>query len=223
MCERFVRDASWPEIWSAWHLSGPMPSAELGADYNVAQGREVAVVRSEQSEMAGGAMRWGLVPSFAMGTPPRRKSATARMETLDSQPLHRGPWKRAQRCLIPANGYYQWCALPEIRGRQPFYVHCTDQDVFAFAGLWTGSTKPNGEVVHSCAIITMTAEAELLELGHRMPAILAADDHAAWLQGSSDAARATLRPYPDRNVKWWPVTKDVSNPCNNAPQLAEPL
>jgi len=103
--------------------------------YNVAPTQQVPVVRFEDGENVGLMMRWGLIPFFAKGEPPKYSTINARIETFETAASYRGPWKRSQRCLQLAGGFYEW-HLDENGRKAPYLIKLNDQDVFAFAGLW---------------------------------------------------------------------------------------
>jgi putative SOS response-associated peptidase YedK len=197
---------------------------DLEARFNVSPTQAVPVVRWSEGLYEGTMMRWGLVPFFARGVPPKYSTINARIESIEASPAYRGPWKRAQRCVLPAAGFFEW-HLNEAGVRQPFYIHLVDQEVFGFAGLWDRSDGPGG-VIESCTLITMPAN-PLLEQIHnvqkRMPAILRQADHTAWLHGDADQARAALMQYPSEMMAAWPVSTRVNAPRNEGPQLIAPL
>jgi putative SOS response-associated peptidase YedK len=107
----------------------------------------VPAVRERDGERLCELLRWGLVPFWAKGVPPRLSTINARVETVATAASYRGPWKRGQRCILPATGFYEW----QVResGKQPFYIYLTDQSLFGFAGLWDASTGADGVVLES--------------------------------------------------------------------------
>jgi putative SOS response-associated peptidase YedK len=202
---------------------------ELTASYNVAPTQSVPIVRVARDGAREGVMvRWGLIPYFTRGEPPRFSTINARIETLESAPSYREPWQRGQRCLQIASGFYEWHL--DAQGRKaPYFVHLADQDLFAFAGLWERSRKVDGSVIESCVLITMPANALLREVHnaganpYRMPAILREQDHEAWLHGTRDQARSVLQPYAADLTVAYEVSPRVNSPDNNDAQLIEPV
>ena len=198
---------------------------EFLRSYNVAPSQLVPVVRMRDGEREGVRLRWGLVPYFARGVPPRYSTINAAIEKLAVNPSWRGPWTRAQRCILPATGFYEW-HVNEDRSKTPFYITCADQPVFGLAGLWDASRADDGSVIQSCTIITMPPNPLLAEIHNakqRMPAILQSQDIDAWLTGPIDQARAALKPYPSDSMVAWPVSSRVNTPKNDDAQLIEPL
>jgi putative SOS response-associated peptidase YedK len=191
--------------------------------YNVAPSQAVPVIRSADGEREGVMMRWGLVPFFAKGVAPKYSTINARIETIESSPCYRGPWRRGQRCILPAAGFYEW-HLREDGSKQPFFIQAADQAVFGFAGLWDSSKREDGSVVQSCTIVTMPANAMMAQIHNapgkqRMPAILPLAVAEAWLRGPAADALAVLHPYASELMVAWPVSVRVNSPKNNGPEL----
>jgi putative SOS response-associated peptidase YedK len=184
----------------------------------------VPVVRSVDGQRAGALLRWGLIPFFAKGEPGKYLTTNARLESIATSPAYRGPWKRGQRCLQLASGFYEW-HTDAAGNKAQYYIHLADQAVFAFASLWDRSVKADGTVVESCTIITMPANALMHDLHntgnnpHRMPAILAREAQEVWLKGSVEEARSILTPYPADLMAAWRVSARVNSPKNNGPEL----
>jgi putative SOS response-associated peptidase YedK len=160
------------------------------------------------------------VPFWAKGVPPKYSTINARVEGMTTAPSYRGPWKRGQRCILPAIGFYEWQV--QERGKQPYFIHLNDQSLFGFAGLWDSSTTEAGDVLESCTIITLPANhlmAQIHNTKERMPAILRREDHAAWLAGEPETALACVQPYPDELMDAQPVSTRVNSPKNNSRDL----
>lgn len=222
MCGRYVSpDIAEAERYFLVHVV----RWKLDRSYNVAPTQQVPVVRMADGEREGVALRWGLVPFFARGVPPKYSTINATIEKLADGPCWRGPWKRAQRCILPAAGFYEW-HVNEDGSKTPFYITCADQPVFGLAGLWDSSRSDDGNVLESCAIITMPPNPLLAEIHNakqRMPAILRSEGINAWLTGSADEARAALSPYPADAMVAWPVSTKVNSPKNDDARLMDRL
>ena len=196
--------------------------------FNVAPTQSVPVIRTVDGQAQGALLRWGLIPFFARGEPPKYSTINARIETVETAASYRGPWQRGQRCLQIASGFYEWHHDAEGK-KNPFFIHLNDQPVFAFAGLWDRSFKPDRSVVESVVHITLPAN-ELMRHVHngganpfRMPAILNRCDIDTWLNGSADDARKVLQPYDPGLMVAYQVTTAVNSPKNNTPENIEPL
>jgi putative SOS response-associated peptidase YedK len=223
MCGRYVSpgEASIEREFNLVHMEWQFPSS-----FNVAPTQEVPVVRLSKGERVGLRLRWGLIPYFAQGVPPKYSTINARMETVTTAPSYRGAWSRGQRCLVVAQGFYEWQTQSDGKSRVPYFIHLNDQAIFAFAGLWDASRTAQGTWVESCVHLTMPANRLLSEIHntqHRMPAILAREDREAWLSGSAEEAWAALKPYPDEHMVAWPVSTRVNKPANDDAQLIEPV
>ena len=225
MCGRYVSpdDAA---IEREFHLV--RAEWKFPANFNVAPTQQVPVVREMDGERRLSCIRWGLIPFFAKGEPPKYTCINARIETVESAPSYRGPWKRGQRCLQLASGFYEWHV--DAQGRKaPFYIHLTDRPIFAFAGLWDRSVKADGSAVESCVHITMPANALMRHVHnagnnpHRMPAILMREDHDAWLNGPVEEAHRALKPYDAALMEAYEVGTRVNSPRNNPPSNIEPV
>jgi putative SOS response-associated peptidase YedK len=223
MCGRYVS----PDETSIEREFKLVPTEwQFPSSYNVAPTQSVPVVRGNGGTLLGSLMRWGLVPFFAPGVPPTYSTINARVETLQTAASYRGPWTRGQRCLVVAQGFYEWNVLPDGKTKQPYYITLNDQDIFGFAGLWDSSIGVNGTKVHSCTIVTMPANqlmTEIHNVKHRMPAILAKEDRDTWLTGTPEEAFQTIRQYPDTHMVATPVGKRVNAPKNNDPDLITPV
>jgi putative SOS response-associated peptidase YedK len=169
-----------------------------------------------------------LIPFFAKGEPPKYSTINARIETAETAASYRGPWKRGQRCLQIANGFFEW-HLDDAGRKVPYYIHLADQEIFAFAGLWDRSVKPDGTPIDSVVHITMPGN-ELMRHVHnagsnpyRMPAILKREDRDAWLDGTIDQAHAVLTQYDAGLMEAYEVSTRVNSPQNNAPSNIDPI
>lgn len=225
MCGRYVSpdDASIEREFNLVHTEWQFPQS-----FNVAPTQKVPIIRHLDGELRGSCVRWGLIPFFAKGEPPKYATINARIETVETAASYRGPWKRAQRCLQVANGFFEW-HLDDQGRKAPYYIHLADQPLFAFAALWDRSIKPDGTAAESVVLITMPAN-DLMRYvhnagsnPHRMPAILRREDQMAWLTGTVDEARSALAQYPADVMVAYEVTAKVNSPKNNAPTNIEPV
>ena len=220
MCGRYV---SPDEAAIEREFALPRAGLGLGARYNVAPSQAVAAVRRVEGVLRLDLLRWGLVPFFAKGVPGAYSTINARIETIETSASYRGPWKRGQRCLVPASGFYEWHVNAD-GSKRPFFIGVADQAVFGFAGLWDRSVAADGTVLESCTIITLPANpllAEIHNVKQRMPAILARADRDAWLGADPAAARAALSAYPADRMFAHPVSTRVNSPRNDDAHLIE--
>jgi putative SOS response-associated peptidase YedK len=185
----------------------------------------VPIVRLVNGYRLGSRVHWGLIPFWAKGVQPKYSTINATVEKLTDGATWRGPWKRGQRCIIPALGFFEWQVQADGKSKQPFYITMNDQDVFGFAGLWDSSVGADSVAVESCTIVTMPANelmAEIHNVKHRMPAILAKKDREVWLAGTSEEAFKVIKQYADTHMVATPVSTRVNTPKNNDALLIEP-
>jgi putative SOS response-associated peptidase YedK len=219
MCGRFLLTTPTSRLSSLFQFDdGPA----LAPRYNVAPSQPVAAVRpSGDSGRECVLMRWGLVPSWAKDV---RGGGliNARAETAATKPAFRDAF-RGRRCLIPADGFYEWKRGPK-KGL-PFAVRLKDGGPFAFAGLWDVWQPPGGEAVEGCAVLTTEANDLMKELHQRMPVILRPENHAAWLDpgaGKVEVLQRLLRTLDAGAMTLFPVSDCVNNARHEGPQCLEP-
>lgn len=203
-------------------LFGLDDAPQLSPRYNIAPTQDVAVVRAGTSGSRELAMlHWGLVPAWAKERDVGNRMINARAETLAEKPAFRAAL-RARRCLVLADGFYEWQKLPTRK--QPYHVRLRDGRPFGFAGLWERWNSPEGEALESCTIVTTVPNEVVAPIHDRMPVILAAEDVGAWLEpGQRDvtAILPLLRPYPAELMKAYPVGLRVNSPANDDPRCLE--
>ncbi|HVJ40224.1 MAG TPA: SOS response-associated peptidase [Dongiaceae bacterium] len=209
MCGRFILTTPPQALEELFEIRC---EANLAPRYNIAPTQQASVIglaQSGQRELR--AFHWGLVPHWAKDISQAASMINARSETLAQKPAFREAFAR-RRCLIPADGFYEWATRPD-GGKQPYLLTLADGACFAFAGLWEGWRNPAGEIHRSFTIITTTATAELEDLHHRMPVILPPAAYGAWLDPatSREAAQAMLRPYLVQSIARLAVGGTVNN------------
>lgn len=204
MCGRFSLGLDPAEIAAA--LPGYELPADLAPRHNIAPSQPVAVIPNTGARKVE-LFRWGLIPAWAKDPAIGNRLINARAETLSEKPAFRGAFRR-RRCLILADGFYEWHAEPGRRAKTPYYIRLTSGGLFAFAGLWETWQPPAGAPVHSCTLITTTPNALIAPLHDRMPVILPEAVYALWLEpGEVPPARLQplLAPYPAEALTAYPV------------------
>lgn len=221
MCGRYVLKATLPEIA---RLLGMDVDMALEPRYNIAPTQDVPVCSvDEQGERRLGLMRWGLVPHWAKDPKSAYRMINARAETVADKPSFRVAFRR-RRCLIPADGYYEWKATGSRK--QPYFIHMTDGRPFCFAGLWEIWQPPEAEPLHSCAIITTKANRTSARVHPRMPVIVPETDYEPWLDpdiSEPEAISPLLRPYPPETMTLYPVSSTVNNPRADDERCITPI
>lgn len=163
--------------------------------------------------------RWGLIPFWAKDMKIGAKCINARAETIATTAAFRGPHKSAQRCLVPANGFFEWETRPD--GKQPFYFTSPERPLLAFAGLWDHWRLPDGNVLVSYTIITTAPNDFVRRFHDRMPVVLDENDYGGWLHGDDSAP--LMRPCHNETLMNYPVSRLVNSVKNNDPSLVVPL
>jgi putative SOS response-associated peptidase YedK len=213
--------------------------------YNIAPTQPVAAVRMTPAGTAGegvpsgdaGSSRelvmlnWGLIPFWAKDPKIGARMINARSETAGEKPSFRAAFRK-RRCLIPADGFYEWKKVEH--GKQPFYIRMHGGRLFAFAGLWEywkgpdDPEDPSGVQVgiQSCTILTTEPNDLLRPLHNRMPVILHPRDYDFWLDPGvqdTDGLQELLRAYPPEEMEAFPVSRFVNRPANDEPRCIVPL
>ena len=201
--------------------------AEMPEDYheryNVAPTQPVVVVADDESRKAEW-MRWGLIPFWAKDPSIGSRLINARAETVAEKPAFKQAFAK-RRCLILADGFYEWQKGAGAGGRsRPFLFKLEDDKPFAFAGLWDIWKDPEGEPLRTCTIITTEANALVRPVHERMPVMLSGDAMWAWLglDSPKDLA-ALLKPYPAGAMKGYPVSARVNRTELDIPDLVQPV
>jgi putative SOS response-associated peptidase YedK len=223
MCGRFTLHAKPADVAEHFGLD-ELPDDLLGERYNIAPSQTVATVRLDDAGHRVLRMdRWGLIPAWAKDAKISFSLTNARAETVDEKPSFRSAFK-ARRCLIPADGYYEWEATG-AKHKQPFYFRRIDGKLLGFAGLWERWTNPESQVIETCSIITTSANGIVRPVHDRMPVILDPADYGQWLdpRTGADDLLTLLRPAPEEAVTAIPVSSYVSNARNQGPQCVLPV
>lgn len=214
MCGRYLLTTTPETLAEHFQLLRP---PRFQASYNIAPARKIlTLVELDDRSRKAVNLFWGLVPSWAKDTKNSSHLINARMETVREKPSFRSAFKH-RRCLIPANGFYEWQKLDV--GKQAFHIHRQDNQVFAFAGLWE-QWQHDTETLYSCTILT-TAATELMQPIHeRMPVIIPQNDYSTWLDKSDqgDQAFELLEDQSYSLMATTPISDWVNNPRHDDEQ-----
>lgn len=205
--ERMVLKNSFPEL--------ELPEL-LAPRYNIAPGQPVAVIPNCK-ELRLDHFQWGLVPSWAKDVQIGNRLINARGETVAEKPSFRAALRR-RRCLVPADGFYEWYQQPGERTKTPLAFRLQPPALMAFAGLWEVWQAPDGGELFSMTIITCAANSFMAPYHERMPVILPAEHYAEWLDPCERDAKELLpllQPYPASKMAAFPVSTRVNNVKND--------
>lgn len=190
--------------------------------YNVAPTLDVYAIIEHAGERRLGTLRWGLVPGWS--SDPRPGPINARAETLDEKPSFREAFSR-RRCLVPADGFYEWCTDPTTGVKTPYFIRRRDGAPMTFAGLWE-SWRPeddrDGEALYTCAIVTTAADGFLEDLHPRMPVVLDGDERSEWLDEDvrhTADLQHLLQPHGAEAFEAYAVEPMVNDVRNDGPEL----
>jgi putative SOS response-associated peptidase YedK len=219
MCGRYRRTTQEEELARLYDI--PIPKqTDLPISFNIAPSQKVLTIRlnPETQKRSLDALQWGLVPHWAKDAKIAYKTVNARVETVDTAPSFRQAFRK-RRCLIPANGFYEWKKV--VGGKIPYSIGMEDEAPFVFAGLWEGWKAPaTGEWLRTCTIITGEPNELIAQIHTRMPVILGEEHHEAWL--SNRAGKEVLVPFPAAAMRVWPIDPRVNSPKNDDPDLLKP-
>ncbi len=230
MCGRYAA-ATTAADWVEEFEVDAAPERVLAPDFNVAPTKEMYLVAAGESEgqpvRRMEIARWGLIPSWAKESSVGAKLTNARVETVSEKPSFRSAFAK-RRCLIPADGYYEWYR-PEKGAKQPFYIHRSDGRSLAMAGLyewWRDPANPEEEPRLTCTVITTAATAELAVIHDRMPVMIESADWGEWLDPAVPGKELSP-PMLEGGIRLGlvaePVSAAVGNVRNNGPSLITPI
>jgi len=191
-------------------------AAPFEPHYNIAPTQNVLAVANFGTGIEARLLSWGLIPSRSVDG---KAFINARAETLEQRPSFSESFRR-RRCLIPADGFFEW--KRNGRDKRPFYFQAHDESLLAFAGIWD-TWLNRGQLIVTCAIITTPANELVGELHNRMPAILPREVHEAWINPATDRVQLLrmLTPFPASRMKTYQVSSKVNTPDNDTADLLD--
>jgi putative SOS response-associated peptidase YedK len=222
MCGRYTQVRAWSDLVRLYRITAAATLLNLPPRYPT---QDVPVVRADRKsgERELVMMRWGLVPFWAKDIGVGVKMINARAETIADKPAFRHAF-RQRRCLVVADGFYEWQAAVGRGRKQPYFITIDGDRPFAFAGLWEAWSSPEGQRVESCTIVVTSANDQLRPVHDRMPVILEPEVFDRWLDttASLDQAKALLEPYAGE-VTLYPVSHLVNAVGNDDPACVLPV
>lgn len=222
MCGRFTLTIDPAQLQEAFPWA-VIPN-EIHPRFNIAPSQPVAVIPNT-GDYGISMYKWGLIPSWSKDPSIGDRMINARAESLAEKPSFRNAYRR-RRCLILADGFYEWKQNPLTKSKQPFYIRLKNNQPFAFAGLWELWNSPNGSEIHSCTIITTQPNSLIQSIHNRMPVILPPDAYKQWITPADVPATELgelLIPYPALEMIAYPVSKLVNSPQFDSADLIKPI
>jgi putative SOS response-associated peptidase YedK len=195
------------------------------SSYNIAPSEYVAAIRNTGKKIVE-PIRWGLVPSWAKDVKVGYKMINARSETLDEKPAYRTAIRK-KRCLILADGFYEWKHPKRSKAKIPYYIRLKIKNPFALAGLWEEWMPPEkDEPLRTCTVITTDSNNVVEKIHSRMPVILNREDYKFWLDPAEHKAeefRELFKPYTSNELDAYQVSSKVNKAGYDSPELINPV
>jgi len=194
--------------------------------FNIAPTQMIPAIREDiEGNLRADLLKWGLIPSWSKDESIGFRLINARAETLSEKPAFRKALI-SRRCLIPADGFFEWVNVEDSKNKLPIYFLLKSKAVFAFAGLWETWKSPQNVEINSATIITTEPNAIVGQFHSRMPVILPTEAYMNWLTSrpiSPNELQLLLKPYPDVEMDCYPVSPLANNAKYDNPELITPL
>jgi len=224
MCGRY-RLSRRKQLVEEYFASVSSEEEDWNPRYNIAPTQSVPVIRQNPKEPVRelSLIRWGLIPSWATDPSVAARMINARSETAKVKPAFRDALK-SRRCLIPADGFYEWQRTG--KAKQPYCFEVDEGALFAFAGLWDRWIDPSGHTVETCSILTTTPNALTSAVHDRMPVVLEPASYDLWLDPEMKdvgAASQLLRPYNAGLMRCYPISARINQVANNDQACSAPV
>ena len=228
MCGRFV-SSSPPDELAKYFDVDAVAEQVLEPSFNVAPSNDVYVVVKTGGLRRLDTFRWGLVPFWAKDPATGYKMINARAESVKDKNAYKRAFKK-RRCIIPADGFFEWKKIPGQKAKQPYFIHRADGEPMAFAGLWeiwrpAEDTDRTSEPLRTCTIITGQPNEKVADIHDRMPVMLPPSAWAEWLDPANDDVDTLgkfLVPAPASLYALHPVSRAVNNVRQTGPELIDP-
>ena len=189
------------------------------ARFNCAPTQNLAVITNLEPEKLN-YFRWGLIPFWAKDIKIGNKLINTKAETIDQKPSFKNSFKR-KRCLIPADGFYEWNKAKE---KIPYRIILKNNELFSMAGIWDKWKDQDGEEINSFSIITTSPNELVNKIHNRMPVILHQEDEKTWLENNDPLElKILLKPFPAEKMEAYPISKLINSPLNDFAEVIEPI
>lgn len=204
------------------HYDITVKDGDIKNNYNCAPSQSLPVITGEKpGELSF--FRWGLIPFWAKDRKIAYKLINARGETLSEKASFRNAFKK-RRCLIPADAFYEWKKTEASKEKIPYRIFLPGQAVFSMAGIWEQWKSPEGELIYSFSIITISPNELMAEIHNRMPVILDKENEKVWLENDDQQKLMPLiKPYPAHKMDAYRVSALVNSPRNNSMEIIKPV
>jgi len=219
VCGRYTLATPPTDLVEAFDV--PELTFEWPPRFNVAPGQQAPIVAEDARGRRMGLMTWGLAPKWM--DEPGRGFINARAESVTTKPSFREAFAR-RRCLIPADGFYEWQSAQSGGPKTPFWIHPPSGGVVSFAGVWERWQRPGHEPLHTFAVLTTDANDDVRPIHDRMPVVIDEADRGTWLDRGAlpSDAQALLRSPPDGMFVAHAVGIRVNSPSEDDESLIAP-
>ena len=220
MCGRFVRGSSISEI--ADEFNADYTGIDIKPSYNITPGQNIVLVTGQGGKNIV-LCKWGFIPSWSKDPSIGNRMINARSETVAEKTAFRGAFRK-QRCLIAANGFYEWRKTGS--GKTPVYISLRSRGIFGFAGLYSTWISPAKREICTTTILTTNANKVLENIHDRMPVIISRENESIWLDytiADKEALEPLLKPYPSEEIRLTEVSKYVNSPRNDSSDCIKPI
>ena len=221
MCGRYSLTRRQQEISERFGLDQIL--GEFAPRFNISPTQNVPVILQVDGKKTMEAFQWGLVPSWVKDLKAAKPMINARSETLIEKPSFKSSLIK-RRCLVPADGFYEW--KTSGKSKTPMFIHCTDDRLFAFAGIYAERKNEDGTKMRSFSIITCAANDTVSPVHDRMPVILPPELESRWLdpelQDPTELVQI-LNPFPNELITMHQVSRDVNSAKTDAAHMVEPI
>lgn len=207
-------------IFEGFGLAAP---GDFAPHYNIAPGQDSWVLFLEEGVWSLRRMRWGLIPHWAKDASIGYKTINARAETVAEKPAYRDAFRK-RRCLVPADGFYEWKTVPGQRLKTPLRFTLKDEQPFLFAGLWSRWTPAEGDAKDTFTIVTAAADETFSPIHERCPVILTPEAGRKWtdMKAAPPDLLGMLKPFPSSGMKGYEVSRAVNAAANDVPEVLQP-
>ena len=213
MCGRFQLSVKGKQISERFNIE--VFDEMYSPSYNSAPSQKLPVIINESPKELS-FFNWGLISKWAKSPNVGFKNINTRAETINIKPSFKNAFK-TRRCLIPANGFYEW---KKDSNNIPYRIFLKNNELFAMAGIWESWKDAEERETHTFSIITTSANTTIKHIHNRMPVILKPEDEQTWLnENNQDILLSLLNPYTSI-IESYPVSKKVNSPKNNSPEIA---
>jgi len=219
MCGRFANTLA-SDVMVQLFEAAPANALPCVPNHNVCPTTDIHVIYRAGDHRRLVPMRWGFIPKWYKTPNDGPLLINARAETLVDKPAFRDAC-RLRRCLIPADGFYEW-HRPEGGDKLPWFIQPADEGPMVFAGIWQDWDQ-DGQRLSTCAMVTTEAEGRMAEIHHRIPVMLRPEDWAKWLGEEGHGAATLMRAAPDAALRFHRVSRAINSNRATGPELIEEI